>query len=391
MHRPAARRCGRFFVCFASMIMALFWQVSAQASSSVTACAIRWDAWYTNGATDPGRYTADTLSTPRWHHLAPLHARFDKAGKITWAASQDTFDAEIRAAQEANLCWAYVMYGANNVIDLANPLMRGLTYHRASAIKSNVRYTMMTTSGLLGRADQYGAAVEATVALMRDPNYQHVSTRGGGSKPLLLLLYDPADLAHFFSGSLLKMKDVIDAIRRSCAEARLGDPYIVIVFGPPNGAETVRRALGADGISEYIAGKRSGGVQSWAAFEPSMEADWDAYATASPADAIPTLRSGADIRARCEIPPPFDHRFAAKKCDSFVVNPSIPELTFALQKAVGWIETHRTRDPANLLLVYSWSECDESGNCLMPSIGDPSGQKLKALAETLKRPLHASE
>jgi len=35
------------------------------------------------------------------------------------------------------------------------------------------------------------------------------------------------------------------------------------------------------------------------------------------------------------------------------------------------------------MLVYAWSECDESGNCLMPTLGDPAGRKIDAVARGL--------
>jgi hypothetical protein len=382
MNRSIKARITQYSLSVASIIAAFCWQLPAQAATPVTPCAIRWDAWYTNGQTDPGHYASDALSLPRWHHLAPIHARFDSAGTITWAPSQETFDAEIRAASSAGLCWAYVMYGQNNIIDLSNPLMRGLAYHRASAIKSSVNYAMIVTADLLGRPGQYESAVQATVRLMRDANYQHVSINGT-SRPLLFLLYNATDLGRFFEGSFAKMKEVIDAVRQASADSQLGDPYLVVLSSPAKQAEITRRALGADGISEYVAGTRSGGAQSWAGFEPSIEADWDAYTAATPADAIPTLRSGADIRARCETPPPFDHRFGQKRCDSYVLNPSAQELKSEFRDSVAWIANHRGRDPANLMVVYSWSECDESGNCLMPTIGDPAGQKLKTISEIL--------
>ena len=219
--------------------------------------------------------------------------------------------------------------------------MQGLVYHRASAIKSAVEYAMVVPSDLLGRPGKYESAAHAVVELMRDSNYKHTSVNNSISRPVLFLLYNSIDLERSFGGSLPKMKEVIDAIRRMSIESQIGDPYLVVLLSPARDAEIVRRALGADGISEYIAGTRSGGAQSWSAFEPSIEADWDAYAAATSADAIPTLRSGADIRARCETSPPFDHRFGQKKCDFYVLNPSIKELKSEFQKSLTWISAHK--------------------------------------------------
>jgi hypothetical protein len=362
----------------------LLWHVGASASNSITTCAIRWDAWYTNGPTDPGGYAAAALSPQQFHDLAPLHAKFDPSGHIKWAPSQATFDAEIRAAHGAGLCWAYLMYGKNGVIDLSDPLMKGLVFHRASSIKSQVDYALMTTTGLIGKPGQYDDSTKAIVDLMADSNYQHVSDRGQ-NRPLLFVYYQAADVAKIFAGSLAAVKQSMDAIRKSSANRGLGNPYIVVLLGPAKAAEDFRIAVGADAISEYISGNRKKGVEPWGNFETTIEADWNAYAAATSAAIVPNLRSGADIRARCQTPPPYDHRFQPGfDCGKFyIINPTLAELKTEFQDATSWVRSHPQRDPTGLLLVYSWSECDESGNCLMPTYGDPDGRKLKAISAAL--------
>jgi hypothetical protein len=369
----------------AALVGLLLWHVGAAASNPITPCAIRWDAWYTNGPTDPGGYTAAALSPPQFHNLAPLHAKFDANGKIEWAPSQATFDAEIRAAHGASVCWAYLMYGKNNVIDMNDPLNKGLVFHRSSSIKSQAQYALMTTTALIGRPGQYTDSTKATVDLMADSAYQNVSDRTH-KRPLLFLFYEPEDLARIFKGSLATMKQSLDAIRKASVDRGLGNPYIVVLSGPPKTAEDVRTALGADAISEYISGNRKKRIERWAEFEPSIEADWNAYAAATNAAIVPTLRSGADIRARCQTPPPYDHRFPPGfNCGNFyIINPTLAELKTEFQDAATWVRAHPDRDPTGLLLVYAWSECDESGNCLMPTYGDPDGRKLQTIAAALR-------
>src|SRR5271166_6618879 len=119
------------------------------ANAAPKACAIRWDAWYTNGRQDPGAFTAAALSGPTWRDRTPLHAHFGESGRIVWAPSQETFDIEIRAAAKANLCWVYLAYGDRGVIDLGHPMMRGLWFHRHSTLRSEVDYAPMTTPALL--------------------------------------------------------------------------------------------------------------------------------------------------------------------------------------------------------------------------------------------------
>jgi len=276
------------------------------------------------------------------------------------------------------------MYGKNNVIDLTDPMMKGLVFHRTSSIKSEVKYALMTTTGLLGRPGQYIGSAKATVDLLADSNYQRISV-GSIDRPLLFLYFDAADLAKTFLGSLVFMKQSLDAIRKLSVDRGLGNPYIVVVLAPAKAAEEIRIALGADSISEYISGERKKGVEQWAEFETSIEADWNAFASATDATTVPTLRSGADIRARCQTPPPWEHRFSPGfDCGNFyVVNPTLAELKKEFQDAAAWVRSHALKDPAGLLLVYAWSECDESGNCLMPTYGDPDGRKLQAIAAAL--------
>ncbi len=179
-----------------TFVSTFFLPCSVSASGPITACAIRWDAWYTNGPNDPAHYMALALSRPEFLALATLHAKFNSAVEITWEPTQETFDAEIHAAHKANLCWAYLMYGKDNVIDLGNSMMRGLAFHRASAIKDLVPYAMMTQSGTLGTAGKYQAAVTAMIELMKDENYQRVTVHGE-TRPLFFLYYNPADLKNY--------------------------------------------------------------------------------------------------------------------------------------------------------------------------------------------------
>jgi hypothetical protein len=68
-----------------------------------------------------------------------------------------------------------------------------------------------------------------------------------------------------------------------------------------------------------------------------------------------------------------------------VFNPTVVQLELEFRRGRAWIKRHRMRDPTALMLIYAWSECDESGNCLMPTYGDPIGRKLDAITRALDR------
>ena len=75
----------------------------------------------------------------------PIHSRVITKNAIRFAPNQETFDNEIRAAEIGGLSyWAYLAYGNNGVIDLNHPMMRGLAFHQSSAIKSRIKYALIT-------------------------------------------------------------------------------------------------------------------------------------------------------------------------------------------------------------------------------------------------------
>lgn len=356
---------------------------SANATGSMTACAIRWDGYYTNGARDPGSWAAKALSKPEWRARAPLHANIDSS-RITWEPSQETFDAEIHAAGQAKLCWAYLAYGTDHAIDLADPMMRGFALQRKSQIKSEVPYALILQGRVLGRTDEYSDAVAKIVSLMHDENYQKAII-AEKTRPLLFFFYAENDIRQSFDGSLKNLSGPFNSIRNSALAEGLGDPYIVVLAWSGVQAEGVRKAIGADAISRYFAGHLNGNVIPWANFESTVEADWDHYSSATKSNVVPALSTGGDMRAMCETPAPWDNRFApGDKCQRYAQNPSIGELQTEFRDALGWMQEHRNRDPGRLLLIYSWSECVESGNCLMPTYGDPKGEKLRAVGEVLR-------
>ena len=359
-------------------------------SRAPVACAIRWDAWYTNGPNEPAHFTAMTLSKPKWHGLAPLHGKFDAAGNVSWAPTQETVDAEIRAAHGANLCWAYLVYGDQNKPDLNDSMMMAFAFHRNSKIKNDVKYALMTATNHIGLQNNFKDAVDLTVQLMADPDYQRIE-KSGESRPVLFIYYSEDDVKVRFGGSLPKMKEPIDAIRKQSIETGIGNPYIVVVEQPAAAAESARSALGGDAVSEYISGNRVEPVEQWPKYETTIEADWDRYASPTAGDVVPTLRSGDDARARCETPPPWVKIPAGDKCNDLVVSPTVNQLKTEFENAVSWIQIHPGKAPAGLLLVYAWSECDESGNCLMPTYADPKGEKLKAISEPLSRRIKLSD
>jgi hypothetical protein len=53
-----------------------------------------------------------------------------------------------------------------------------------------------------------------------------------------------------------------------------------------------------------------------------------------------------------------------------------------LRAAVEFIDSHDLACPSKVLLIYSWNECEEGG-ALVPSLGDPQGSYLTAIAPVI--------
>lgn len=374
-------RIGAFLVS----LFALLTNLAHAADPPPQACAIRWDAFYSNGKNEPGEYTARALSAPKWKSRTPLHGVFDSNGRLEWKPSQSTFDAELRAAYRGRLCWAYLAYGNGGSIDLEHPMMRALAFHRRSAIKSLVPYAIMAQARVLGAGGSVAEAAGKLVELFSDKNYLRVTIEGE-LRPILFLYYDPHEPSSHTESPVDILGSSLTRIRDMSVQRGLGNPYAVVVTSPASEAERVRARIGAEGISQYIAGQRAGRDMRWTEFERTIEDDWERYLAATAADVVPTLRTGADIRARCDTPPPWSPDLAKNKnaCGGRIENPSSAELKYEAAKGRAWLARHRERARARLLLLYSWSECDESGNCLMPTYGDPTGNKIRAIGEAMQ-------
>ena len=246
-------------VVILSTLLSVSFGNNACAMNDIVACAIRWDAWYTNGVNDIGHYTATALGKPEWRARTPLHATIDGSGRITWTPSQQTFDAEIRAVKQANLCWAFLTYGANHEVDLKHPLMRGLAYLRSSAIKAKAPYALILQGRTLGQTNNFRAAVAKILSLMHDDNYERIVI-AGQVRPLLLFFYEADGVNASFGGSIANLRGPFDLIRESAREQGLGEPYVVVLAWSGAQAEAIRESIGADANSEYFSGHWNGHV-----------------------------------------------------------------------------------------------------------------------------------
>lgn len=109
----------------------------------------------------------------------------------------------------------------------------------------------------------------------------------------------------------------------------------------------------------------------WTTFEPLAEAFWTTMgSTGTPI--VPICQTGWDTRPRIQRPPSFVKIKPHFGESAYVVAPSPAQLTAHLQAAVSYVTANPTICPSKAIIIYSWDECDEGGNALIPSYGGAS-------------------
>lgn len=355
----------------------------ARAQSRCAFGAIRWDAQYCDIQGQPCFEEEQILGPSKWQSRSPLHARVTGPDTIRFEPSQVSFDAEIRAAHDGGLSyWAYLCYSDPRTasINLQHTMMRGLAYHRSSAVRGQVNIALIAPTNTLGRTGQFDLPVRLLAGLIGEGGYQTCLD----GRPLLYVYYNEADIAGYWSGSLDNLKASLDALRMRCQQQRSGNPYVVVMIGQPDKAERVRVALGADAIAVYAGPVPSGPELPYAALAASIRAYWSKQLRAARAGMIPTVMIGWDTRPRKERPPSWEKTMKPNEgLDRYVRAPTPEEFAEECRQAVKLIDDNPQACAARTALIYAWNENSEGGS-LAPSLGDPEGSRLRAAAPVIR-------
>jgi hypothetical protein len=332
--------------------------------------AIRWDAWYGGGPgseANVNQQVARSLSPQRWQFRAPWFASpSSPSANVINGNQQATMDAEIGYAASAGLkYWAYVWYGQGSP---SRPMMNAWNLHQASAARNNMNWCMLLTLSRIGPPSALSASIPNYVSYFQRPNYQRML----GNCPLLYVFIDNLSfLTTRWNDSWENVRTAFNALRSATTAVGLGTPYIVIMNGRPVKAAGYAAQTGADAISNYISGS-PGVATPWPTYEVSIESYWAAMgATGTPI--VPIAMTGWDPRPRAQTPPSFIGVHKPRE-DVYVVAPTADQLSAHLQAAVSYVVSHPTQCPSKAILIYSWDECDEGGNAIIPTYtGGPPG------------------
>jgi len=87
--------------------------------------------------------------------------------------------------------------------------------------------------------------------------------------------------------------------------------------------------------------------------------------------------------ARAQKRPEASSQVAADARYNYTIQPTVTQVTAHLQSGVDYVVKHPEICPSKTLLIYSWDECDEGGNAIVPSY-TPKGPNT-SIVEALRR------
>jgi hypothetical protein len=338
--------------------------------------AIRWDAWYErSGASISAQ---QSLNPSKFRYRAPIHCTASIADPIQCIGDDAIMSAEIQAAARSGLdYWAFVSYSEENP-DVSS-LTSAWKLYQKNPLRHLINWCMIASVSDFGSypfsIEQAKKHAQGMLNLLGQENYQRVEV----NRPLVYILWSDDDLKKYFSGSFDDFSKIIRDMRQRSIAERACDPYFVIMAGAPEHSAEIARAVGADAISNYISSfaKRNHGSFSELAIQ--VEAFWK-HLAAMNVPIIPIAMVGWDTRPRQEHPVPWEHRAPVldPSLQQYYSDATPAELAEHIQRALDFTRSNTIACRSKCILIYSWNECDEGGG-ILPTVGDPSGERLKAL------------
>lgn len=358
----------------------LFSPVASASATHVIAGALRWDAW--SKRADVSLAAQSSLSSKRYYKRAPFYCSVTPKPEVSCTGGAAEMDAEIKAAAKGGLkYWAFDWYAPESSLRTAWDI------YQKSSFRNLINWCgvvgLPTLGSLPFSSNKWQANVREWVEYMRQPNYQKVDV-DAPNRPLLYLFWDDSQLKYYFDNDLANVRKCVAYLTEMLHNLHVGAPYIVILDS--TAGAPIARALGG-AISNYISGFRHEEAGAYIDLDKQAQDYWKTLAAAK-VPVVPIAMVGWDTRARQEKPGPWGPHGTTPAPNPnptqyySLATPS--EFAAHVQAAVKFIDTHPSVCPSKVLLIYSWDECDEGG-ALIPTIGDPEGAYLSAIAPIISR------
>jgi hypothetical protein len=287
--------------------------------------------------------------------------------------------------------WAFDSYQASSGNAGHNDsLSTAWNMYQASPNNNLVKWCWIMGGSMLGAptwSDNSWQPYMTTLAQqMAQSNYMTVLS----GRPLLYVIWDDSYVTSWFQGSNANFATTLTYLRTQCSNQGIGNPYIVLIsLGVSTTTISSRRAtVGADAISQYapiMFSEYTGSLpNAWSLADTRIQAQWAAMvATGSPV--IPCAMTGWDKRPRIDHPdvvggtvaPPFiGHNL-------YYVTPTNTEVANHMQALVNYVNANPSACPSGAALIYSWNECSEGGNGLIPTLGRPPSNNTTSLLSAI--------
>lgn len=332
------------------------------AAPNVIVGAIRWDAWYSTTSANPvGAQNA--LGPQIYQYRAPWFSKVLNNFQIQSNGSQANMDVEIQCAANAGLkYWAFDQFSPSSAFNNAWAL------YQSSTFNSLINWCWISGGDLLGSTGNYASQVAQLVAWFQQSNYQKVLT----NRPVLYFNFSTAPSQ--FGGVLANFQAMLSALQSACATAGLGNPYIVVNGAVP-GNHNFAVQISADAISAYAAVvvTATGQPGTYSQMATGAKGFWTQCASTG-SNVVPNCVTGWDVRPRAQNPVPFQEPGATPPYSgllNYFTAGTPSQIASHIQDAVNYVLANPSTSPSTLILVYSWTECDEGGGCLIPTLGDP--------------------
>ncbi len=353
-------------------------------TSGIIAGCIRWDAWYSSSGVS-SLQGQQCLGPAAWQGRAPWFTQVVSPFKIVAAGTQANMDAELTYASGVGIKYfAYDDYKASSGRAELTDMTTAWGLHQASTNKNLVNWCWMTFSYQWGAPtfgdNSWQTYVNGWVAQFQQSNYQKVLS----GRPLIYIFYSASDLTGYFASSLANFASAVSYLRAQCTAASVPNPYIVLVFTAASTAASVAASIGADAISAYNPPIVLSAIpDTYANLDTLTQASWvtqAAAATGAGVKLVPNAITGWDQRARFQNP----ETFAPAKLSPFrnylqyFTPPSDAAVAAHLSALVAYINANATVCNSTAALIYSWTECTEGANPLIPTLAKPPPSTLLA-------------
>lgn len=344
--------------------------------SGVICGAIRFDAWYNWTNYSSVTYQEQGCIAPAaFQARAPWFTKIISPFAIQAHGTQANMDAECVYASNAGLkYWAFDSYQQSSGGAFFNAdLSISWNLYQASPNNGLINWCWIASPGQWGSPtfsdNSWQPYLDILAAQLGQSTYQKVLS----GRPLLYVLWSDAQIVTYFANNIANFATAVTYLRNKCAALGVGNPYIVIQMANAVNSAARCASAGADAISVYSTATATNittAPEPWSALDAGAQAFWGAQlATGTPM--IPCGITGWDLRPRYNHPESYDGIAPFIGNLLYFTLPTDAQVAAHLEAMVAFVNANPSGCPSGTALIYSYSECSEGGNPLIPTRGKP--------------------